>query len=291
MFQLSSIDLAIHSQAERQKDLPCTQPTGCMVVGTEPYVPSYFLVNGRSFPDVADPHYAVQYPAQPYNGNPHMHPGDLVLLRIIGTNRWQHPLHEHGNHVRVLARDGNMLLTGSNKLAGPLLFTTTSTPGQAMDGIYQWTSKGLNWDVYAHATGVTADTCTPDANGYYTTASGAPTTAPNYYEWCADHEKALESRPFGRVGAGGPVTLPDPTIVAMGPWYGGSPYLGPDATARAAGVTPIPPSGTVANTEGSFAFMWHSHNEREITTNNAFPGGMMMMMLVDPWTSVINEAN
>ena len=27
--------------------------------------------------------------------------------------------------------------------------------------------------------------------------------------------------------------------------------------------------------------MWHSHNEREITTNNIFPGGMLMMMLVD----------
>ncbi len=30
--------------------------------------------------------------------------------------------------------------------------------------------------------------------------------------------------------AGGPVTLPDPNILANGPWYGGSPYLGPDAT-------------------------------------------------------------
>jgi len=291
LFQLSTMDLAIHYQAEQQKDLPCTQPAGCMVVTTEPYLPTYYLVNGRSFPDVVDPHYAMQYPAQPYNGNPHMHPGELVLLRIVGTGRKQHPLHEHGNHVRLLARDGHLLVTETNRLAGPLLFTTTSTPGQAMDGIFQWTSKGLNWDVYAHAAGITTDACSPDANGYYTTASGAPLDAPNYYEWCADHLKALESRPFGRVGSGGPVALPDPTIVAMGPWYGGSPYLGSDATARATGATPIPPSGTVANTDGSFAFMWHSHNEREITTNNAFPGGMMMMMLVDPWTAVINEAN
>ena len=36
--------------------------------------------------------------------------------------------------------------------------------------------------------------------------------------------------------------------------------------------------------------MWHSHNEREITTNNIFPGGMMMMMLVDPWVYTIDEA-
>ena len=118
--------------------------------------------------------------------------------------------------------------------------------------------------------------------------------APNYYEWCADHNKPLESKPFGQVGGGGPVTLPDPNILTNGPWYGGSPYLGPDANGRAVGPTPIPPSGTVANDPGSeagFAYMWHSHNEREITTNNIFPGGMMMMMLVDPWVYSINEAN
>jgi FtsP/CotA-like multicopper oxidase with cupredoxin domain len=133
-------------------------------------------------------------------------------------------------------------------------------------------------------------TCTPDLNGYYT----AVPAAKNYFEWCGDHESALEAHPFGNVGQDGPVTLPDATIVANGAWYGGSPYLGPDATQRAVGSTPIPPSGTVANDPGSeagFAFMWHSHNEREITTNNIFPGGMMMMMLVDPWDYSINEAN
>jgi hypothetical protein len=36
--------------------------------------------------------------------------------------------------------------------------------------------------------------------------------------------------------------------------------------------------------------MWHSHNEREITTNNIFPGGMLMMMLVDPRAFPIDES-
>lgn len=300
LFQFATMDPVIHSQAQAQAGLACSQPTGCMVVATEPYVPAYFMINGRSMPDDMDPNYALQYPHQPYNGNPHLHPGELVLLRIVGNTRWQHPFHEHGNHVRVLARDGNLLLSetdpisGPRKLAGPALFTTTTTPGQAMDGIFQWTGKGLNWDVYGHADGITADACAPDANGYYTTASGALPTAPNYFEWCADHKKPLESRPFGLVGSGGPVTLPDANILAQGPWYGGSPYLGPDANQRAVGGTPIPPSGTVANSptdEAGFAFMWHSHNERELTTNNAFPGGMMMMMLVDPWVFEIIEAN
>ncbi len=304
LFQFSEMDIRIHNEALSQKDLACTKPSGCMVVATEPYHPAYFLINGRSMPDDMDPNYASQYPLQPYNGNPHMHPGELVLLRVVGQGRMQHPLHEHANHVRLLARDGNMLLTAKNNLAGPLLFTTSTTPGQTLDGIFQFTGKGLNWDVYGH----TADAalagsgpeggggapCVADGNGYYTTASGAPPTAPNYFEWCADHKKPLEEHPFGSVGQGGPVTLPDPNILTNGAWYSGSPYLGPDANMRSVGPTPIPPFGTVANSpsgEAGWAFMWHSHNEREITTNNIFPGGMMMMMLVDPWVYRIQESN
>ena len=110
-----------------------------------------------------------------------------------------------------------------------------------------------------------------------------------------DHLKALEKAPFGDVAAGGPATLPDSNILTNGAWYAGSPYLGPDATIRAVGTTgTTPPSGKNVNpptTEAGFAFMWHSHNEREITTNDVFPGGMMMMMLVDPRAFVIDESN
>jgi FtsP/CotA-like multicopper oxidase with cupredoxin domain len=305
LFQFAEIDPKIHRQAQEQSALACSNPQGCMNVVTENYHPAYYMINGRSMPDDMDPNYSSAYAHQPYNGNPHMHPGELVLLRIVGQGRWQHPFHEHGNHVRILARDGNLILsaTDQSKLAGPLLFTTTTTPGLAMDGIFYWTGKGLNWDVYGHQVGGKytdtkfpsylglAVVCTPDVNGYYTADPGAP----NYFEWCADHNKALEAHPFGQVASGGPVTLPDPSILRNGTWYGGSPYLGPDATVRATGPTgTTPPSGTVANppaTEAGFAFMWHSHNEREITTNNMFPGGMMMMMLVDPQAFVIDESN
>jgi len=273
----------------------------------EPYHPAYFMINGRSMPDLMDSNYAFEYPHQPYNGNPHMHPGEMVLLRIIGQGRWQHPFHEHANHVRVLARDGNLILTpDNNALAGPALFTTTTTPGQAMDGLFYYTGRGLNWDMYGHNPTSTDPnallTCTPDAEGYNTGAY----TAINYFEWCQDHNRPLQKSPFGDVASNGPVTLPDPNILVNGAWYGGSPYLGPDATARStagactgvnattscgtSGTTP--PSGTIANNpsgEAGFAFMWHSHNEREITTNNAFPGGMMMMMLVDSREFVIDE--
>jgi len=302
LFQFSEMDPNIHKQALAQVTAAgsCTAGSqGCgLQVPTEPYHPAYFMINGRSMPDDMDTNYAAQYPHQPYNGNPHMHPGEQVLLRVVGQGRWQHPFHEHGNHVRILGRDGNLILSSSdpNSLAGPLLFTTTTTPGLAMDGIFYWTGKGLNWDAYGHHSGADANAnailpCTPDANGYNT---GAP-TAINYFEWCQDHNKPLQGKPFGDVAAGGPVTLPDPNLFTNGAWFGGSPYLGPDATVRATGPTgTTPPSGTIANppsTEAGFAFMWHSHNEREITTNNIFPGGMMMMMLVDSREFVIDESN
>jgi hypothetical protein len=121
-------------------------------------------------------------------------------------------------------------------------------------------------------------------------------------EWCQDHNKPVQVNPFGDVPGGGPATLPDPNVFTNGAWYGGSPYFGPDASLRGshpacasttnANCTDLNPSNVQANpaNERGWAFMWHSHNEREITTNNVFPGGMLMMMLVDSREFVIDES-
>ncbi len=322
LFQWATMDPRIHQQALTQ----VTAKVGCLVsdptcslnVQTEPYHPAYFNINGRSMPDLMDPNYAAEYPHQPYNGNPHIHPGELLLIRTVGQGRWQHPFHEHANHVRILARDGNLILSLTNptqNLAGILMFNTDTTPGQAFDGIFYFSGRGLNWDPYGHhptATGsnpsatnqnpfptdpLASAPCVPDANGYYTSNPSAL----NYYEWCQDHDKPVQANPFGDVAAGGPATLPDPNIFTNGAWYGGTPYLGPDASLRAtmaacstttnAGCTTLLPSNTQANpsNERGWAFMWHSHNEREITTNNVFPGGMLMMLLVDSREFAIDE--
>jgi FtsP/CotA-like multicopper oxidase with cupredoxin domain len=346
LFQWSEMDLNIHRQALAQVTAKtgCTAGTmGCSLeVPTEPYHPAYFLINGRSMPDLMDPNYDGVYPHQPYNGNPHMHPGEQVLLRVIGQGRWQHPFHEHANHVRILARDGNLVLAPSGaNLAGLLMFNTDTTPGQAFDGIFYFSGRGLNWDMFGH--NPTSNdplaklACTPDAYGYNTgfaatdttyagPANAAVTQAVNYYEWCQDHNKPVEANPFGDVPSGGPATLPAPNIFTNGAWYGGTPYFGPDAALRAtstlrndgngtpgalsgcvtgttianapAGTNPTPgctnlqPANTQANpaNERGWAFMWHSHNEREITTNNVFPGGMLMMMLVDSREFLIDES-
>jgi hypothetical protein len=342
LFQWAEMDTRIHRQALAQ----VTALTGCTAgapgcslnVQTEPYHPAYFLINGRSMPDLMDPNFAGEYPHQPYNANPHMHLGELTLVRTIGQGRWQHPFHEHANHVRILARDGNLELSGTpctitttsttgcvnytsglstdtavpgRGLAGLLMFNTDTTPGESFDGIFYFTGRGLNWDPYGHHPGDTADpsaslSCTPDVNGYNSSATGAI----NFMEWCQDHNKPVQVNPFGDVPAGGPATLPDPNVFTNGAWYGGTPYLGPDATLRAAmpacvgnpygiapgnpvnaGCTTLNPANLQLNpaTERGWAFMWHSHNEREITTNNVFPGGMLMMMLVDSREFVIDE--
>jgi FtsP/CotA-like multicopper oxidase with cupredoxin domain len=332
LFQWAEMDSRIHRQALAQVTalIGCTAGApGCSLnVQTEPYHPAYFLINGRSMPDLMDPNFAGEYPHQPYNGNPHMHLGELTLIRTIGQGRMQHPFHEHANHVRILARDGNLELSGSTTnvtftsglsgdagaagrgLAGLLMFNTDTTPGESFDGIFYFTGRGLNWDPYGHhPVSSTNDPlatlgCTPDANGYNSSAA----TAINFMEWCQDHNKPVQANPFGDVAAGGPATLPDPNVFTNGAWYGGSPYLGPDATLRgnapactsnaltgaatpATNCTNLNPANLQLNpaNERGWAFMWHSHNEREITTNNVFPGGMLMMMLVDSREFVIDE--
>ena len=114
LFQFSEMDVNIHRNALAQVQASgnCTAGSNACSSRSRPsrITRRYFLINGRSMPDDMDGNYAAEYPHQPYNGNPHMHPGEQMLIRVIGQGRWQHPFHEHGNHVRILARDGNLIL-------------------------------------------------------------------------------------------------------------------------------------------------------------------------------------
>jgi hypothetical protein len=281
LFQFSELSSQIHEQVKAQVDA-CSNSSALVCpkisVATEPYSPNYYLVNGRSMPDDMEVNYSPTFPHQPYNGNPHMHPGELVLMRVIGQGRWQHPFHFHGNHARVIARDANVLVskTDSSKSAGPLLFTIPTVSGQTVDAIFTWTGQGLNWDVY----GTQPHTCKSQP---LPTTPGDPTAQrpgfdPATHEYCGDHGKPI------------PVTPPDLNIVVNGQWYAGTPYLGLQGVGN---QTPEAPGTLNQNPQGGYAYMWHSHNEREITTNDVFPGGMMMMLLIDPFDPIhpIDETN
>ncbi len=229
---------------------------------TTAFKPVYWFISGRTGPDTMDKAFAEWLPTQPYNCAPRMHPREKILLRIVGAGRDLHPFHTHGSHLRVIARDGRMLSSGPGK--GPdlsqLLFTTTSAPGQTVDGIFEFPGDKFNWDIYG--TGPENDhTC----NGKSVTL-GYPAAASDGYdpvtgEYCPDHGKPL------------PTSIRSVEEFTAGPWFSGGPYLGSSIA--------LPPGEGGLNPTFGFMFMWHSHNENELINFNIFPGGMLTMFIVE----------
>jgi FtsP/CotA-like multicopper oxidase with cupredoxin domain len=251
LYLLSEIDIDIHQAAELQAagDGPIMLPTGA-------YHSEYWLMNGRAAPDTMAVDNAAVLPTQPYGSLTHMYPGEKLLLRVIGAGREMHPFHTHGNHARLLARDGRVLANAAGNLAGPLLFTIPSLPGGTADAIFEWTGKDLGWDMYGHAD--PGDGLCVDNNGDGYDDDGVND---NDWEWCPDHGKPI------------PVTLPAISSLAFGGFYSGSPYLG--------ALGSLPPGEGGLNPGAGFAYMWHSHTERELVNNDVFPGGMMTMLIVE----------
>ena len=254
LFVTSSIDYQLHKAVEQQSN-----GAGPIILPPDAFESSeYWLLNGRVCPDTMAVDGTDTLPHQPYGSLAHMHPGEKILMRVVGGGREMHPFHHHGNHARVLARDGNMLLNGAGNLAGPRVFTIASMPGTTTDAIFEWTGKDMGWDIYGHTDG-DGSSCTPDANGFNTAVGPG---AANFMEYCADHTKPL------------PVALPSFNNMAFGGFFSGSPYLG-DVSST------LPPGEGGLNPGYGFGFMWHSHTERELVNNDVFPGGLMTMMIVE----------
>ena len=232
LFVLSEIDPAVHELAEKGR---------LAAIDTAAWWPTIWLINGRAAPDTMAPDFAPWLPNQPYGALPAMHPGDRLLIRFVGAGRDLHPFHTHGNHSRVLARDGRLL--ESSPGAGPdrseQSFTVTVAPGQTTDALFEWTGGGLGWDIYGH------DPADPLEPG----------------ESADDH-----GLPF-------PFVPSEPQSITNGPFWSGSPFLGHQEG--------LPPGDGAMNMNGGYFYMWHSHNEREMVTFDVFPGGMMTMLLVE----------
>lgn len=259
LFLLSEIDSRIHDLVDLQ-GVAAVEASGLL---SNPFT-NYWFINGRNAPDtMAEPNLA-RLPTQPYNALPRTHPGDRVLMRVIGGGRDLHPFHHHGNHARVIAVDGFLKQSapGDTLDLSHEVFTIQSLPGQTVDAIFDWTGKDLGWDIYG-TTGesgtqpIYPHACSPDANGYHSVIAD-----PNYREWCADHNKPI------------PVTLPDQLSLTFGGFWSGSPYLGTLAL--------LPPGQGGLNPNAGYTYMWHSHTEKELTNYDVFPGGMMTMLIVEP---------
>jgi len=281
LFLLSEMDPLIHETVFAYgPDAPELMETDAL----SDYFSKYWFMNGRTAPDNmgnAGESAGSLLLYQPYNSLPRMHPGERMLMRVIGGNREMHPFHHHGNHARVIARDGRLLDTGTG---GPLapgedpdlsfeVFTINSVPGETVDAIFEWTGKGLNWDVYGvsddpqFATDpplphdctdlVDNETGVAPPDGYGDPGTDTP------WEYCADHLKMF------------PTLLPQKLDLAFGGWYGGSPFLG--------SMGALPPGEGGLNPNGGFSYMWHSHTEKELTNFDIFPGGMLTMLIIEGW--------
>lgn len=268
LFLLTEMDPRIH-EVVRRSGIDALQNTNYL----SNYFPTYWFLNGRTAPDTMYPANAAWLPHQPYDSMPMMHPGDKLLMRVIGGGRQYHPWHHHGNHSRVIARDGRLLESMPGSGMADLsheVFTIQSAPGETTDAIFTWTGEGLNWDAY----GPIDATCTDADNdglddatfAFCHDAACADTDVDGFddatHEYCADHGKAF------------PVLLPEKQDSTFGGFYPGSPFLGKSAL--------LPPLQGGLNPNAGFVYMWHSHTEKELTNFDIFPGGMMTMLMVLP---------
>lgn len=203
--------------------------------------PVYWFINGRCAPDTMLEAEVPWLPSQPYNCMPVIHPAERLLMRVVQGGRDPHPFHTHGNNFRVIARDGRLL---------------ESAPGAGAD-------LGESDFTISVTPGGTADaifTWTGANLGWdiYGHEAGDPLEPDEY---AADHGK-----PF-------PVILPNQQAVTNGAMWSGSPFLG--------ALGSLPPGEGGFNPNGGYTFMWHSHNEKEMTNFDIFPGGLMTMLIVE----------
>ena len=264
LYLVTELDHTIHRLVEdgRIAEVDMTQ-----------WYPVHWFVNGRAFPDLLQVPFSMFFPTQPYNCVPRTHPMEKVLIRVVGAGKQQHPMHYHGADFSVIAVDGRML-SSDGGAAGPDLAWKASTfnftPGQTADLIWEWTGENIGWDIFGHGPG-------EDTN--FDGVPDGPADAPMWgYEFgcedpgvgcTGDHDHIV---PF-------PVILAERDDLQFGQFWSGSPWLG--------GMGDLPPDHPGLNSGGAFFFPWHSHSEKELTSNDVFPGGALTFVILEKPTALI----
>jgi len=243
LFLMTDMDIRVHDLVEAGN---------LAAIDTADFHAVYWFLNGRNLPDTLAAANVQWLPHQPYNVIPRIHPGERALYRFIGGGRDGHPLHTHGNNHLVIARNGRLLVDG---VAGDIsysAYTTGTFPGETYDLIMTWTGEKLGWDIFGD----------PVANGHTCIDGDVDNFDDTTHEYCPDHGK-----PF-------PVTMPKQQDLTYGQFYSGSPFLG--------AMGALPPGEGGFNANGGLFFMQHSHNEKELTNNDIFPGGMGTFLIIEP---------
>jgi FtsP/CotA-like multicopper oxidase with cupredoxin domain len=107
----------------------------------------YWLINGRAFPDTIAPNGASWLPDQPYSALVHFRVNNTAapaLVRYLNVGDFNHPFHPHGNHGRVIARDGSVLLAGTDNLSYEKFLVLVGS-GQTWDATYTF-SDAEGWN-------------------------------------------------------------------------------------------------------------------------------------------------
>ena len=247
LYLFTEVDVNIHRLVEDGRIAEVDMTT---------WFPVHWFVNGRAFPDLLQVAFHPFFPTQPYNCVPQTHPFEKILIRVVGAGRQLHPMHYHGADFSVIAVNGRML-SSDGGAAGPDLAwqasTINFTPGQTADFLWEWTGANIGWDIYGHAPGE------PYETGYE--AQGATPGVDD------DHGNSF------------PVILAERDDLAFGQFWSGSPWLGASGD--------LPPDHPGLNSGGAYLFPWHSHSEKELTSNDVFPGGALTFIILQNPTTPI----
>ena len=107
------------------------------------YQATYWMINGRGFPDSIADNNASWLPSQPYGALARIHPYDATshplpaVERFINVGTEEYPFHPHGNNGLMIGRDGYPLEDGGLDLSMEK-FAFNIGPGQTWDVIFKW---------------------------------------------------------------------------------------------------------------------------------------------------------
>lgn len=131
---LHDIDPALHSAVERSQPYDLTTKRD-----------RYFTINGRSFPDTIADNGVPWLSKQPYGALVQVTPATPsslpALIRYANAGLSNHPMHPHGNHLRVIGRDGRLLRGPASEDTSFENFTRTIGSGQTYDLLFKWVDR------------------------------------------------------------------------------------------------------------------------------------------------------
>jgi hypothetical protein len=129
------------------------------------YKPRYWMLNGRSFPDVITPNNVSSLPTQPYGGLIHVYPKGPnnplpALVRYLNAGPVNYPFHPHSNHDDAIGLDARVLINANGGPNGTPSNTSFDrfgfvvAPGQTADALFNWVDA-QSWDPVTNPIGVT----------------------------------------------------------------------------------------------------------------------------------------